>query len=98
MKCPNCSFENQADARFCQNCGQPLERRCSQCGTANAPEARFCKQCGTALAAGAGDKLSAMRQSAPQPLQEKIRLASPDVEGEPKPVPILFPDIVGSTA
>jgi hypothetical protein len=97
MKCPNCSHDNQADARFCQNCGRPLERTCSNCGTSNAADARFCKQCGAALEI-AVDRLGALRQSAPPTLQDKLRLASANVEGERKPVTILFTDIVGSTA
>ena len=51
VKCPRCSHDNPADARFCQNCGQQLTQRCPKCGTQNAPDARFCKQCGDPLAA-----------------------------------------------
>ena len=97
MRCPNCAHENPADARFCQNCGQPLERVCPNCGTSNATDARFCKQCGTSLT-GSSDRLDALRQFAPAALREKIRLASANIEGERKPVTILFTDIVGSTS
>jgi ABC-type oligopeptide transport system substrate-binding subunit/class 3 adenylate cyclase/type II secretory pathway predicted ATPase ExeA len=38
-----------------------------------------------------------MRQSAPAALQERLRSASAEIEGERKPVTILFTDIVGST-
>jgi ABC-type oligopeptide transport system substrate-binding subunit/class 3 adenylate cyclase/tetratricopeptide (TPR) repeat protein len=97
MKCHNCSHENPSDARFCQNCGQPLERVCPNCGTSNITNAKFCKQCGAPLAESPS-QLDALRQSAPQALQEKIRLASTNIEGERKPVTILFTDIVGSTS
>ena len=97
MKCHHCSYENPSDARFCQNCGQPLERACPNCGTFNKANARFCKQCGAPLA-GSSDRLDALRQFAPQALQDKIRLASANIEGERKPVTILFTDIVGSTS
>ncbi len=97
MKCPNCSHENPPDARFCQNCGQPLEQRCPSCGTSNSPNAKFCKHCGTSLAAWL-DQLGALRQAAPQALQEKMRAASLNIESERKPVTILFTDIVGSTS
>ena len=97
MKCQNCSHDNPTDARFCQNCGQPLERVCQSCGTLNTTSARFCKQCGTPLAETAG-RLGALRQSAPQALQEKMRAALANLEGERKPVTILFTDIVGSTS
>src|SRR5207247_9873263 len=49
MKCSNCAGENPLDAKFCDNCGAPLERTCSLCGTLNQPTAKFCKQCGTNL-------------------------------------------------
>ena len=97
MKCHNCSYENPSDARFCQNCGQPLERVCPNCGTSNSTDAKFCKQCGTSLT-GSSDRLDALRQSAPQALQDKIRIASANIEGERKPITILFTDIVGSTS
>ncbi|HEY4720811.1 MAG TPA: adenylate/guanylate cyclase domain-containing protein, partial [Anaerolineae bacterium] len=44
------------------------------------------------------DRLGALQQSAPQALQDKIHLASANIEGERKPVTILFTDIVGSTS
>jgi len=97
MKCHNCSHDNQSDARFCQNCGQLLEWVCPDCGTSNTTSAKFCKQCGTRLAVSA-DQLGALQQSAPQALQDKIRAASANIEGERKPVTILFTDIVGSTS
>jgi len=97
VKCPNCSQDNPTYARFCQNCGQPLEPGCPNCGTRNAPDARFCKECGASLAVSA-DRLGALRQAAPQALQDKIHAASANIEGERKPVTILFTDIVGSTS
>ena len=49
MKCSNCSYENLPDARFCQNCGNRLQRICPNCSIVNNLEARFCKNCGTRL-------------------------------------------------
>jgi class 3 adenylate cyclase/tetratricopeptide (TPR) repeat protein len=49
MICPTCQTANAANARFCQNCGQPLARICANCGAINPPNARFCNQCGTPL-------------------------------------------------
>ncbi len=46
----------------------------------------------------APNSLNALRQSAPSALQEKIRSAGRYLEGERKPVTILFSDIVSSTA
>jgi ABC-type oligopeptide transport system substrate-binding subunit/class 3 adenylate cyclase len=100
MKCSNCSADNSADARFCQNCGQPLPAKCPTCGTPNASNAKFCKHCGAPLASiePAADRLAALQQSAPQDLQDKMRAASQQIEGERKPVTILFTDVVGSTS
>jgi hypothetical protein len=62
MKCPRCSFENRSDARFCKQCGQPLQaqaaspappplpgRACPACGATAKPGARFCPRCGKPL-------------------------------------------------
>lgn len=97
VKCPDCSHDNPSDARFCQNCGQPLKPGCPNCGTRNAPNAKFCKECGASLAASS-DRLGALRQAAPQALRDKIHAASANIEGERKPVTILFTDVVGSTS
>jgi predicted amidophosphoribosyltransferase len=50
MICSSCQAANEADARFCEQCGQPLETRCPACGTLARPGARFCRQCGQSLA------------------------------------------------
>ncbi len=52
LKCSNCGNINPGDARFCQECGKPLETVCPNCSTPNATIAKFCKNCGYALAAG----------------------------------------------
>lgn len=49
-RCASCGAENDADARFCDDCGAALRRECASCATANAPDARFCDGCGAALA------------------------------------------------
>lgn len=113
MNCLNCSFQNPDDAKFCQNCGQPLARACPNCGTANAPAAKFCKNCGTKLEtaqapAQGGTNLSAdstlqdtrharLAASAPRQLADKIRAAK-QMAGERRMVTALFADVVGSTA
>ena len=111
MKCANCGFDNDTDAGFCENCGEALNQVCSNCGSALKPRARFCKKCGTAVARPAAasqaggvtederrDRLAALQRSVPQGLQDKILAARDQLEGERKPVTILFTDIVGSTA
>ncbi len=102
LKCPNCSFENEADAQYCQNCGQPLDRICPNCKTPNIAAAKFCKNCGFNLAHAPtpipNTALSALRQATPDALQQKIQLTKSQIIGERKLITVLFTDIVGSTA
>src|SRR5512135_2069223 len=106
MKCPNCAFENAADANFCENCGQPLERVCPNCGKPVTPNAKFCKNCGFRLAGAPAqapanvkrEPLDALRRAAPQSIASKILAERDQLEGERKLVTALFADIVGSTS
>lgn len=52
VRCRRCSTENDADARFCKSCGEPLARPkpCESCGELNDPDAAYCDSCGTKLA------------------------------------------------
>lgn len=105
MKCSNCSFENSPDARFCENCGQPLERTCPNCGNPVKPGAKFCKNCGYNLAGAPArpapvlrsEPLDALRRAAPQNVATKILAERERSEGERKLVTALFADIVDST-
>ena len=51
VACPACGHGNDADARFCDQCGakMPTERTCASCGHLNDVDARFCANCGSAL-------------------------------------------------
>src|SRR5512143_169186 len=109
MKCTNCSFENAADAKFCENCGQPLERTCPHCGKPVSANAKFCKSCGQNLVGGAtparpapatqhADPLDALRKTTPLNVANKILAQRERMEGERKLVTALFTDIVGSTS
>jgi ABC-type oligopeptide transport system substrate-binding subunit/class 3 adenylate cyclase/ribosomal protein L40E len=103
MNCMKCGYENDDDAEFCEKCGSALARVCSQCNNPLKPGASFCKKCGTPVplqhpSAGEKERLAALQQAAPSDLKEKIRSSSAQVEGERKPVTILFTDIVGSTS
>lgn len=44
--CPACGEKNEADAKFCKNCGAALQKTCPACGTQNDPDAKFCDNCG----------------------------------------------------
>ena len=52
--CPSCSAEQNANAVFCQNCGNKLssEIACGSCGKLNSPDASFCGGCGISLSGG----------------------------------------------
>src|SRR3972149_305897 len=79
MECPNCSFENVVDSRFCENCGQPLERACPNCGQAVPSAAKFCRHCGHDLAQAAPAPPSTVPRSAGL---EAIRRAAPSAMAE----------------
>jgi ribosomal protein L40E len=60
FKCKYCSYDNDFDAVFCQNCGNLIQREipsnqafaeitCSSCGAKNKERALFCKKCGTPI-------------------------------------------------
>jgi hypothetical protein len=51
--CPACGADNDAAARFCDQCGErfAVERACPACGVDNDPGARFCDACGQSLGA-----------------------------------------------
>jgi class 3 adenylate cyclase len=106
MNCPNCSFQNAVDARFCENCGQLLEKACPNCGQAVSSGARFCRHCGFDLAGGEAaparvprsGNLDALRRAAPAAITDRILADRERLEGERKRVTALFADVVGSTS
>ncbi|MBV8360349.1 MAG: AAA family ATPase, partial [Deltaproteobacteria bacterium] len=81
MHCAKCGTDNAVGARFCNQCGAPLNQRCPKCNFESAPEAKFCSQCATSLAM-------------PSP---SLPIASGTADGERKIVTALFADIKGST-
>jgi len=53
VPCPKCGFQNPQTAKFCSNCGTPLQAAgssCPKCGTMNPAGAKFCINCGEKLA------------------------------------------------
>jgi len=108
MKCPNCSHNNRPEAKFCENCGQPLERVCPNCHTPVSPDAKFCHNCGFQMTGTEAEarpaeptrsqSLDALRRSAPEAMAGKILAERDRMQGERKLVTALFADIVGSTS
>lgn len=103
MKCNKCGFENDADAEYCENCGEVLARICANCHAPLKPKARFCKVCGTSISAQraaideTGNQAWVSRGDTAQ-MRKTPEKPSTRIEGERKPVTILFTDIVGSTS
>jgi class 3 adenylate cyclase/tetratricopeptide (TPR) repeat protein len=56
FNCPACGRENDADQRFCTNCGESLLQVCPTCSATNMPGAKFCGNCGNALAEGESER------------------------------------------
>ena len=88
MVCPACSAELAEAAKFCAECGTPVQApRCSSCGTPHAPNQKFCAECGTALAGTAGTV------PAPAVVPDEVQ-ATPEL----RLVSVLFVDLVGYTS
>ena len=91
MICPNCSAENQADAKFCVRCGTRLG--CPTCGAPIVPGAAFCGNCGTRLTGA--DAPTAAPATTPAPANAPAP-ATPQAT-ERRLVSVLFADLVGFT-
>ena len=98
MRCPACHEDNPPRARFCLACGVRLAAVCAACG-ATAPEgARFCPECGQPLATSPAVPVRPPESYTPRHLADKILTTRASMQGERKPVTVLFCDLVSSTA
>ncbi len=96
MTCPRCQVENEAGARFCEDCGARLEAACPSCGTPVTPGKKFCRSCGAALSTEPGGRFASPESYTPAHLAEKILTSKSALEGERKQVTVLFADLKGS--
>ena len=100
MKCPKCQHENEAGAKFCEECAAPFPHFCSNCGRPHSPTAKFCPECAhpTALAPAqrATNNFASPQVYTPKHLVEKILTSRTALEGERKQVTVLFADLKGS--
>src|SRR5882724_872250 len=100
MRCPHCDADTPDGAKFCIECGTPLQPRCPQCGADTLPRAKFCGACGTPLTAQSPAPPAAPphapRQYTPGYLAEKILTSKAAIEGERKQVTVLFADLKSS--
>jgi hypothetical protein len=86
MPCPRCQHENEAGAKFCEECAAPLARACAQCGRPLSPTAKFCPDCAhpTGLSAAPPPAQRYSPESyTPKHLAEKILTSKSALEGEP---------------
>jgi class 3 adenylate cyclase/tetratricopeptide (TPR) repeat protein len=97
MHCPGCQQDNPASARFCVACGTRLTAACAACGAELPGGARFCPACGAAAGAAAPASGPAPDAYTPRHLAERILTSRAALQGERKPVTVLFCDLVGST-
>ena len=99
MKCPRCQYENHQQAKFCEQCANPLSRTCSNCSTPLSPTAKFCPECAHPIPAGGAELRFASPDSyTPKHLAEKILTSKSALEGERKQVTVLFVDVSGFTS
>src|SRR5207244_12627294 len=96
MKCSRGQVENDATARFCEDCGARLEAACPSCGTPVTPGKKFCRSCGAALTTEPASPFPSPESYTPKHLAEKILTSRSALEGERKLVTVLFADLKGS--
>ena len=113
MTCASCKFDNPSAARFCEQCGTPLEVKCPRCGATVSVGARFCGACGSQLATPTApspepshSEPRATDSPATKPfipdvpghLAEKILSGRAALEGERRQLTVLFGDLANYTA
>jgi len=100
MKCPRCQHENEAGAKFCEECAAPLARTCVNCGRQLSATAKFCPECAHPASAAApvptAQRFISPESYTPKHLAEKILTSKAALEGERKQVTVLFADLKGS--
>jgi class 3 adenylate cyclase/tetratricopeptide (TPR) repeat protein len=106
VKCPTCQFDNDSDAKFCNQCGHKLEIACPECGKPNRPGSQFCKECGQNLTLPSepvpkelsfDEKIDRIQRYLPEGLTEKILAQRDRIEGERRQVTVMFCDMEGFT-
>jgi class 3 adenylate cyclase/tetratricopeptide (TPR) repeat protein len=96
MKCPRCQAENDAGARFCEDCGARLDVACPSCGIPVTPGKKFCRSCGAAITTAPAARFANPESYTPKHLADKILTSKNGLEGERKQVTVLFADVKGS--
>ncbi len=106
MKCPKCQSDIVDEARFCSQCGTPLEKLCPRCNTLNKVASRFCDACGHSLAfpslSAVGhlsfdETIARLQKYLPEGITEKVLSQWNRIEGEKKLITVMFCDMKGFT-
>ena len=101
MKCPKCQTLNPEAARFCIECGQPIEVKCPKCDTVTPAGGKFCMRCGYNLTLDQEAQPIDFTQPqtyTPKFLAEKILTNRSSIEGERKLVTVFFADVANFTS
>ena len=100
MRCSRCQHENEAGAKFCEECAAPLARTCGNCGRQLSATAKFCPECAHPTGSPPGGhqapRFSSPESYTPKHLAERILNSKAALEGERKQVTVLFADLKGS--
>jgi class 3 adenylate cyclase/tetratricopeptide (TPR) repeat protein len=100
MKCLRCEHENEAGAKFCEECATPLARACAKCGRQLSRTAKFCPECahptGLSTPPPLAQRFGSPDSYTPKHLVERILTSKTALEGERKQVTVLFADLKGS--
>jgi class 3 adenylate cyclase len=99
VRCAHCNRENPTGAKFCLECGRRMPSDCPACGETLPDGAKFCVACGCPTSTTSAIGPAAAPESyTPRHLAERILASRTAIEGERKPVTVLFCDMVKSTA
>jgi hypothetical protein len=107
MICPECQSENREDAKFCIDCGAPIELPCPGCGAPTLAEGRFFKECGLNLTPSSeappndlsfDEKIAKTQRYLPEGRTEKTLSQRERIGGERKQATVMFCDMEGFTA
>ncbi len=97
MQCPQCQHENNATAKFCEDCGARIIRTCPACDHEVSPRAKFCETCGTTLAASMLAPTSLQSQQQPAAQVESPQPEPPAPDAERRQLTVMFCDLAEST-
>jgi hypothetical protein len=93
MNCPKCESDNREGIKFCEECGAKLEFECPDCKAKIPLGKKFCGECShdlTKPAKAPVTNYSEPQSDTPKFLADKILTTRSAIEGERKPVKVLF--------